>query len=54
MTRKTRTCTNPAPAHGGENCKGDNVKTKSCNEQPCPGEFIDLTTLNADDTCEKF
>ena len=53
MTRKARTCKNPAPAHGGEDCKGDNVQAKSCNEQPCPGEFIYLTTLNAD-TCEKF
>merc|ERR1712076_250647 len=39
-----RTCDNPAPAHGGEDCSGSNTETERCNENPCPvnggwGEF---------------
>nr|XP_058959478.1 coadhesin-like [Pocillopora verrucosa] len=35
---KTRTCTNPAPQHGGKDCSelGPAKMTLSCNEQPCP------------------
>ena len=34
---KTRTCTNPAPQHGGKDCSelGPAKMTLSCNEQPC-------------------
>merc|ERR1712203_1196081 len=31
-----RTCDNPAPAHGGEDCSGSNTETERCNENPCP------------------
>ncbi|KAK7095386.1 coadhesin-like [Littorina saxatilis] len=33
-----RTCTNPAPAHGGTSCSGQSSmqETPSCNSQPCP------------------
>jgi hypothetical protein len=34
---KTRTCTNPAPQHGGSECDGAESDTQSCNEQACPG-----------------
>ena len=30
-----RSCTNPAPAHGGSDCVGDTVKTEECVEV-CP------------------
>ncbi|XP_070177224.1 coadhesin-like isoform X4 [Littorina saxatilis] len=35
---KVRTCTNPAPAHGGASCPGSSSmqETPSCNTQPCP------------------
>ena len=33
---ETRTCSNPAPANGGNNCVGDS--TKVCNTQGCPGQ----------------
>ena len=31
----TRSCTNPAPADGGEDCVGDTTVTEACNEGPC-------------------
>ena len=31
------TCTNPMPAHGGDNCTGNTSRTISCNVEPCPG-----------------
>ena len=34
---RSRTCSNPAPAHGGAECVGDAVETQSCNTDPCPG-----------------
>lgn len=30
-----RRCTNPPPGRGGEPCKGDDIKTKSCNGPDC-------------------
>ena len=35
---RTRTCTKPAPLHGGDNCKGDALDTQPCKENPCPGK----------------
>ena len=34
---RSRTCTNPAPAHGGAECEGDADETRACNDDPCPG-----------------
>lgn len=31
----TRRCTNPPPGRSGEKCKGDDIKTKSCNGPDC-------------------
>lgn len=36
--RSTRTCTNPAPQFGGEDCEGSSVRTTNCGTRPCPGE----------------
>ncbi|XP_074624581.1 SCO-spondin-like isoform X5 [Acropora palmata] len=33
---RNRTCTKPPPTHGGEDCQGDGLMTRSCNESPCP------------------
>ncbi|XP_052706720.1 coadhesin-like [Crassostrea angulata] len=34
--QRSRECTNPAPKHGGSDCVGDAVESKSCNTNPCP------------------
>ena len=34
---RTRTCDNPAPAHGGEDCQGSDYDTGDCNTTPCQG-----------------
>ena len=36
---RSRTCTNPAPQHGGQDCVGSSTETHSCNTNPCPGRF---------------
>ena len=28
---QTRTCSDPAPANGGQQCEGEDVKTRECN-----------------------
>ena len=40
---RTRTCTNPAPAGGGNECVGTNHEVKACNVLTCPGESVLLT-----------
>ena len=32
----TRTCSNPAPNHGGQECHGNDSELQSCNENSCP------------------
>ncbi|XP_052083470.1 coadhesin-like [Mytilus californianus] len=32
----SRTCNNPAPAHGGTSCSGSSTKSESCNTHSCP------------------
>ena len=34
---RSRTCTNPAPLNGGQDCPGSPTDTMECNTQPCPG-----------------
>ncbi|KAL5247791.1 hypothetical protein ACHWQZ_G019622 [Mnemiopsis leidyi] len=33
---RTRTCTNPTPAHGGDDCAGWSYETRECNTPACP------------------
>jgi len=33
---RTKTCNNPAPAHGGADCEGEATETRSCNTHDCP------------------
>ena len=52
---RTRTCTNPSPANGGEDCDGDDEETRNCVNPPaCPSKFevycfsINMSTITAD------
>ncbi|XP_053402882.1 thrombospondin-2-like [Mercenaria mercenaria] len=33
---RSRTCANPAPAHGGQDCVGNQAETKLCQKSLCP------------------
>ena len=37
---RTRTCDNPAPAHGGTPCVGATSQQQPCNIKPCPGKRV--------------
>jgi len=36
---RTRTCTSPAPQHGGKTCEGSASNSASCNTQACPASW---------------
>ena len=38
---RNRTCTDPAPAHGGADCEGNSTETRDCNTQACPGKILE-------------
>ena len=39
---RERTCSNPTPRHGGEDCSslGNATETRPCDDGPCPGEHF--------------
>lgn len=39
---RTRTCTHPAPAHGGKNCVGRTHESRSCKVKECPGDLNEI------------
>ena len=40
---RERQCNNPAPQKGGADCQGDDMETRACNENPCPGTKYVIT-----------
>lgn len=36
---RTRSCSNPVPLHGGDECDGNTTESQSCNHQQCPGTY---------------
>uniref|UniRef100_K1RKA6 Hemicentin-1 n=1 Tax=Magallana gigas TaxID=29159 RepID=K1RKA6_MAGGI len=41
---RTRSCTNPTPANGGQQCVGLFFGSESCNTHPCPGATLRQNT----------
>ena len=41
----SRTCTNPAPKHGGRSCSGAGRKEQACSKNPCPSEYCIALTI---------
>lgn len=42
---RTRTCSNPPPAYGGDICLGLHTEEALCNTQPCPGTHTHTHSL---------
>ena len=36
---RTRLCDHPPRLHGGRDCEGENIQTKNCTLDECPGEL---------------
>ena len=37
---RTRSCTNPPPSHGGDDCQGPSQETSTCMLAHCPGNGL--------------
>ena len=42
LQTRHRTCTDPAPAHGGLDCEGDSYEIRECNTVSCSGLILVL------------
>ncbi len=47
---KTRSCNNPAPQHGGDECSGETRKLQDCIMPDCPGD-VSYTSWSAWSAC---
>ena len=43
---RRRTCSNPVPADGGQNCTGEYEQAKSCKLTSCPGKYVMLSLVS--------
>ncbi|XP_063692586.1 SCO-spondin-like isoform X2 [Bolinopsis microptera] len=55
---RTRQCNNPAPAHGGAECEGEDSEIEICNAQDClecedPNSFYNQCGSSCNQTCDK-
>ena len=41
-----RSCSNPTPANGGQDCLGDVLQTKACTGVYCPGMLVSFVPLS--------
>jgi hypothetical protein len=39
---RNRTCTEPEPQYGGDNCTGHDTNYTSCNDYPCPSMYYSI------------
>ena len=44
---RSRTCTNPPPAHGGAACVGDETESQICNINQCQGICLQKAKIKA-------
>ena len=51
---RSRTCTDPHPQYGGDECVGDAVDVQICNNHKCPGTKILIVTVSALNGCSSF
>ena len=40
VMRRNRSCTNPVPANGGQDCIGPREETRNCSIEACPGSLF--------------
>ena len=45
LKKRYRTCSNPKPSNGGEQCSGTSEESASCNTKRCPGKKISRLTI---------
>ena len=43
---RDRTCTNPAPAFGGQDCQNSSHETGVCHLETCPGNIMHRLRFN--------
>ena len=47
IRNRSRTCDNPAPAYGGQNCTGNEFNTSACDSNECDGKNYCQSRLTA-------
>ena len=45
LIHRNRSCNNPEPQHGGNNCSGNAEEVSPCNRFVCPGTYFPFKLL---------